>query len=277
MTSKLGTPFHAVVVATLLALPTPGAAQLAPPNEAGVTWGHIHLNTPDVGLHERLWVEHFGGRLVQKGPLRTVVLPGTVIALSEREPTGASRGSSVDHFGFSVPDLTAFLQRWQTDGFMVEAEFEGFDGRPQAYLTVPDGIRVELQEVPSLSVPAEPYHVHVYTTGDVEELRDWYVQTFSLTPRHRGSIPHTADVPGMNVSFSQTEDEVVGGRGRAVDHVGFEVDDLKAFTQRLEAQGVEFSVPYREIESIGLAIAFFTGPSGVVIELTEGFDAYGAH
>lgn len=157
---------------------------------------------------------------------------------------------------------------------MVEAEFEGFDGRPQAYVTVPDGIRVELQEVPALSVRAEPYHVHVYTTGDVTELRDWYAETFSMAPRRRGSVPHTADVPGMNVSFSQAEGDVAGGRGRAIDHIGFEVDGLKAFTERLEAQGVEFSVPYREIESIGLAIAFFTGPSGVVIELTEGFDAY---
>lgn len=42
----------------------------------------------------------------------------------------------------------------------------------------------------------------------------------------------------------------------------------------LEARGITFQVPYREIASIELAIAFFTDPSGVRIELTEGFDKY---
>ena len=40
------------------------------------------------------------------------------------------------------------------------------------------------------------------------------------------------------------------------------------------AKGIEFEVPYREIEALGLAIAFFTDPSGVRIELTEGLDAF---
>jgi len=52
------------------------------------------------------------------------------------------------------------------------------------------------------------------------------------------------------------------------------VEDLKAFCDMLEARGIEFFVPYRDIPSIELKIAFFTDPSGVVIELTEGFDLY---
>ncbi len=57
-------------------------------------------------------------------------------------------------------------------------------------------------------------------------------------------------------------------------HIGFEVNDLAAFCEMLEARGINFKVPYREIASIELAIAFFTDPSGVRIELTEGFDEY---
>lgn len=263
-----------VLAAAHLATAAPSAAQLAPPNDAGVTWGHIHLTVEDVDLHERIWSEHFGGTPVQKGSLRTVRLPSTVMVFTQRVPTGPSRGSGVDHFGFSVPDLEAFLARWRADGFEVEAEFEGFGGRPQAYITVPEGIRVELQEIPGLGVPAEPYHVHIYTTGDLEALRDWYIDLFAMTPRVRGSIPVTADVPGMNVSFGRAEEEVVGTRGRAVDHIGFEVDDLEAFTRRLTERGIDFDVAYRVIDSIELAIAFFTDPSGVYIELTEGLDRY---
>ena len=42
----------------------------------------------------------------------------------------------------------------------------------------------------------------------------------------------------------------------------------------LEARGIMFDVPYREVPSIELKIAFFTDPSGVYIELTEGLDKY---
>jgi len=264
----------AVLAATALVSTTKSAAQLAPPNAAGITYGHIHLNVSDMERHKQLWVDHFGGTVVQKGSLTTVRLPGTVIALRDQAPTGGSQGSGVDHFGFSVPDLEAFLEGWRSDGLEVESEFEGTGGTPQAYLSAPDGIRIELQEVPSLAVPAEPYHVHIYTANGAAELRDWYVDFFSMMPRQRGSIVNTADVPGMNVSFSDAPAAVEGTRGRAVDHIGFEVDNLEAFCAALEARGIEFSVTYREIESIELAIAFFTDPSGVVIELTEGLDKY---
>ncbi|MCY4510654.1 MAG: hypothetical protein OXG35_27395, partial [Acidobacteria bacterium] len=69
-------------------------------------------------------------------------------------------------------------------------------------------------------------------------------------------------------------DEPVGTRGRALDHIGFEVDDLEAFCEKLAAMGIEFDVEYREIDSIQLKIAFLTDPAGTYIELTEGYDAY---
>ncbi|HAI15132.1 MAG TPA: hypothetical protein DCM12_01530, partial [Gammaproteobacteria bacterium] len=63
-------------------------------------------------------------------------------------------------------------------------------------------------------------------------------------------------------------------RGAAIDHIGFEFDDLEAFCKELEAKGIEFDVPFREIPEIELKIAFITDPSGVFIELTEGYDDY---
>lgn len=274
MQAKAAFTIAALMAGLSLAGTAHAAAQLAPPNAAGITWGHIHLNVTDVELHKRIWVDHFGGVFVQKGSLMTVRLPGTIMALREQAPTGGSRGSGVDHFGFSVPDLQAFLTAWRSAGFEVESEFEGSGGTPQAYVTAPDDIRIELQEVPGLGAPAVPYHVHIYTAGGSAELRDWYADLFSMAPRSRGSIPNTADVPGMNVSFSDADESPAATRGRAVDHIGFEVDDLEAFCSALEARGIEFSLAYREIDSIELAIAFFTDPSGVLIELTEGFDHY---
>ncbi len=78
----------------------------------------------------------------------------------------------------------------------------------------------------------------------------------------------------MNMSFGDTRGEHAPSRGRAIDHIGFELDDLEAFCEQLKAKGIAFDVEYREIDSIELKIAFITDPSGVYIELTEGYDAY---
>ena len=79
----------------------------------------------------------------------------------------------------------------------------------------------------------------------------------------------------MNMSFGAGRvDEPAPTRGRALDHIGFEVDDLEAFCEKLTAMGIEFDISYREVESVELKIAFLTDPSGVYIELTEGYDEY---
>lgn len=261
----------ATTVALLLAAPLP--AQLAPPNDMGVTFAHVHLNVADIELHKRLWVEHFGGVVVEKGPLSTVKLPNMLIVLTERDPTGPSQGTVMDHFGFKVRDVEAVLARWRAAGLEVQSEFTGAEGFPNAYLLAPDGVRVELQEDPELPVDVIGYHIH-YWSPDFEELMAWYADAFGATVRPRGRIQTTADVPGMNMSFATCPEVCDPTQGRAIDHVGFEIDDLEAFAERLRARGVEFQVEPRYIESIELTIAFFVDPAGVRIELTEGFDEY---
>jgi len=106
------------------------------------------------------------------------------------------------------------------------------------------------------------------------KLRDWYVDTFSLVPRKRGTIATTADAPGMNFSFATSATPTVATKGRTIDHIGFEVTNLKAFCEKLEARGVKFDVPFRTVPAIGLDIAYITDPSGVYIELTEGYGKF---
>jgi catechol 2,3-dioxygenase-like lactoylglutathione lyase family enzyme len=264
-----------VLLITALALfaAAPAHAQLAPPNAAGVSYGHVHLNVADIELHKKLWVDHFGGVVVQKGPLTAIKLPNMLIALTKAVPTGPSQGTVIDHFGFKVRNITELMQAWKAAGYEVQSEFTGAEGFPNAYLLGPDGLRVELQEDKTLTVKAAPNHVHLWT-GDYVKLLDWYIDTFSATRRKRGSIETTADVPGINLSFATSKTPTAPTKGRSIDHIGFEVKDLEAFCKKLEAKGIKFDVPYRDVPSIGLKIAFFTDPSGVYIELTEGFDKY---
>jgi len=262
-----------LIAVTVLTLASPAYSQLAVPNDAGLAFGHVHLNVSDPELHSRLWVDHFDGVATPIGDLTAVRFPGLLVILSESEPTGGSVGTVMNHFGFKVRNLAKFLANWRAAGYTVDREFTGAEGQPNAYVTMPDGAWIELQEDQMLPVEVSGYHIH-FRTPEFEELLDWYVDIFGLEIRPRGRIQTTTNVPGMNMSFATSEEPTVGTPGRAIDHIGFELDDLAAFCESLAARGISFDVEYREIENLGLKLAFLTDPSGVSIELTEGLDRY---
>ena len=143
------------------------------------------------------------------------------------------------------------------------------------FIDGPDGVKIEVQEDPTLTGPPALNHLH-YQVKDTAALRDWYVKTFGAAPRARGTLDTTADISKINLTFSPNrEDEPrPDTKGRALDHVGFEVKNLEAFCKKLEANGVKFDVPYRKIPNLGIAVAFLTDPKGGYIELTEGLDTF---
>jgi len=267
---------RAAALTLALALTATGAdAQLAPTNANGLTYGHVHLNVVDAAFHRDFWVEHFGGEAWDRGIISGVTFPGMMLVFTERAPTGGSQGTVMDHFGFKVRDIEPMLVKWREAGYEVQSEFTGAEGYPNAYLMAPDSVRIELQEDPNQSEEVIAYHIHFFTP-EFQSLLAWYVDVFGLEPFQRGTIATTANAPGMNLSFGNS----AGGaprdptRGRAIDHIGFEVADLDAFAASLAAKGITLDVAPRVVESIGLKIAFLTDPSGVYIELTEGFDDY---
>ncbi len=263
-----------LLLSLLFFLSSPAISQLAIPNEQGLTYGHMHLNVSDIELHKRLWVEMFGGELVQKGPITAIKFPNTIIALYDAAPTGDSIASVINHFGFKVRNLEKFLSKWRSKGFAVESEFIGSEGQNNAYIMMPDNVYVELQEDQALPVELSGYHVHLYAP-EHEELLRWYLDVFDLEARPRGqNIPFSTNVPGMNISFASSNEARAASKGRAIDHIGFEVDDLESFCKKLEEKGIVFDVPYTEIPAIGLKVAFITDPAGTYIELSEGSDNF---
>jgi catechol 2,3-dioxygenase-like lactoylglutathione lyase family enzyme len=261
------------IAAATVVLATPAQAQLAPVNELGVTYAHVHLNVTDVASNLELWSNVFGGTIVVHGSLRTVRFPNFLLVFNQATPTGPSQGTVMDHFGFKVRDIDEILAEWRGRGLEVQSEFDGAEGYRNAYLLGPDGVRVELQEDPQLPMKSIGYHIHFWTS-QYQELMQWYADNFGAEIRPRGTIQTAANVPGMNLSFQDCRGECGPTRGRAIDHIGFEIDGLQAFVESMQARGVDFQMGYRDVPSIRLAISFFTDPSGVYVELTEGFDEY---
>ena len=118
------------------------------------------------------------------------------------------------------------------------------------------------------------HHVH-FVNKQFVEMGQWYMKTFNATLRDgQTDFFFGADLPGVGYMlnfFSWLPNEnLVGTKGRAVDHVGFEVRNLKAFCAALEAKGIKLETPLRHDDALGLDVATIVDPWGTVVELTEG-------
>jgi catechol 2,3-dioxygenase-like lactoylglutathione lyase family enzyme len=242
-------------------------AQLQAPNQAGVSIGHIHLMVADADAQTKVWVEALGAEPTHTGTLQMLRLPGVfvIVGKARSAPTGGSDGSTVNHIGFAVEDLAAVKAK--LDALHVESTQVNNNAK-QIMAKFPEGIVVELTEDPAISTPVALHHIHL-ATPDPEKQRAWYVKSFGARAGTRGNFL-AAFVPGGEVDGRKADAAQAPTKGRSLDHIGFEVKNLEVFCKQLEADGVKFEMPFRDVPAIGLKIAFLADPEGTRIELTEG-------
>jgi catechol 2,3-dioxygenase-like lactoylglutathione lyase family enzyme len=245
-------------------------AQLAPPNDAGVSMGHIHLTVPDPDAQMKVWVDVLGATISKAGPLNLVKLPGIFIIVSKAASTDGSDGSSANHIGFLVKDYAGLKAKLAAANIPTVFDLEK---NKQIMVSFPDKVRVEFNEDASIDAPVIFHHIHL-TATDPAALQAWYVKTFGAEATTRRNLP-AAKIPGGEVDFLKAKDAPAPTKGRTLDHIGFEVKNLEAFCKKLAADGVTFDMAYREIPQLaGLKIAFIVDPNGTRIELTEGLSAH---
>ena len=266
-----------------LVMPVSVLAQLASPNKAGVSMGHLHYHVRDVEANKRFWIA-LGGTPDTIGDVVVVKFPDVLVFLAQGDSTGGTEGSIVNHVAFRVPMFSAV----EAAGLKV-ARLEKFPGVGSTMS--PEGERIELFENAALNLtftqdpgfqdavaerhnrplqlPIAFHHIHLYLpAGKVAEAKEWYARMFGGVPGKRSNYD-AVDLPGINFNFSEGPRPTVPTKGRMLDHIGLEVRDLEAFCRRLATLGVIFDVPYTKDRS-GVASARFTDPWGTSIELTEG-------
>ncbi|MGH9318444.1 MAG: VOC family protein [Vicinamibacteria bacterium] len=254
---------------------------LAAAEDRPVAMGHHHVNTSDLEATKRFW-GLLGATPVPFGDYLVMKLPDLLVFVREQEPTGGTRGTTVNHVGLRLKDVRSKVEELKKAGVpiitreeLADAKEDVFFNGPQkthiAFLLSPDGTKVELFGDPTAPEPAANHHIHFYTP-DVPGMKAWYVETFGAEPGQRGGM-EAAQLPGVNLTFSPATSAVTGTKGRSVDHIGFEVQGLKALCEKLEKKGIPFDRPYAERPDLGVSLAFFTDPWGTYIELTEGLDA----
>jgi catechol 2,3-dioxygenase-like lactoylglutathione lyase family enzyme len=247
------------IVIALLAGQRTTHAQLAAPNDSGVSIGHVHLFSRDPDAQKKIWVEAFGAQVTKTGTLELLRLPGGFVIINKAEPSGGSAGSTADHLGLSVRDLSAVHAKLAALNVQVQGPFAA----------LPDGVRLELLEEKNQTLPAVLHHIHL-AAANGEMLRQWYVKTFGAEMGSRQNLP-SATFYGNEVDFmSAGGTRPAATKGRALDHIGFEVNNLEAFVQKLQGSGVTIEIPYRNMPNLDLKVAVIIDPVGTRIELTEG-------
>ena len=271
--------------AVLAGLSSVATAELT--NQAApVIVGHYHLNVTSVAEHRRFWVDTLGGKAVKVGSVDAIEFPDVYLFLHEAAPTGPTRGTAFDHIGFAVPDVPAMTTKVVANGYALTVGREPAPGEtaspPTAgnygrfsYLVGPDGVKVELvTNAAEGAPPITHHHVH-FVNRQFVEMQQWYMKAFNATLREgQTDFFIGADLPGVGYMLNffswLPNEDLVGTAGRAVDHVGFEVRNLRAFCAELEAKGIALAAPLRRDAALGLDVATIVDPWGTVIELTEG-------
>ena len=251
--------------------------------DAPIVYGHHHLNVTSIPADLKFFVDTLGGTPITVGGRQIVKFPNVFVFLREQKPTAGTKGSSLDHIGFSVPDLRKTVDKVKAAGYRMVTKEEapsppwvaaddiatqaGRDVRI-AFAMGPDDLKVELVEVKTQTVPIALHHLH-YAGPDNTAMRDWYVKVFGAKPGNPGGTFESATLPGVSLNVNKAPAGVAGTQGRTVDHIGFEITNLPAFLKNLEAMGIK-PANVRDVPDLGLSIAFITDPWGTYIELTEG-------
>jgi catechol 2,3-dioxygenase-like lactoylglutathione lyase family enzyme len=285
----------ALLAVALVAVGAPRASAQLTNAEAPIVVSQFHMLASNLAEHRRFWVDTLGGTPAKIGNTDVVRFPGIVLFFDVKAPSGPNRLTAFDHIGFAVPDVPALTTKIVAAGYKLTVGREPVPGKEAAaaqgtqapygrfsYILGPDGTKVELvTSAEKTPAPIVYHHIH-FINKQYVEMRNWYARAFNAAER---TGPNTftdffagADLPGVGYSlnFFRWEGDQslthVPTKGRATDHVGFEVRNLPEFIKQLESKGITLTEPYRKSNPAmgGVATAMITDPWGVQIELTEG-------
>jgi len=248
------------------------AAQPAPVNQAGVTMGHWHIASKDLEANKKLFLA-MGGKLYMPGGQPLIMFPGLYISLvlGNEKGDGGTVGSVVNHVGFIVDNVQQRVAQWKAAGVTVlpgGALPTGGNRLDQAYVETPDGVRMEILEDKTQTVPIRNEHIHLaLPAAEIPKAQAWYAKTFGGQTAVRNNAP-VVNLPGVQIRFNAADTKQAPTRGRVLDHFGFDVNDHAAVVKRLEAEGIKLDQPVGK-GATGNTITYITDPWGTRIEIVQ--------
>ena len=247
------------LIAVVAAAPAPAAA---------ADYHHIHLVADSAAEAKEWYMTHMG--CTDYGRHNACAVGDDVLIIFfEREPTGPSVGSGVDHIGFSFRDLESKMESFDAAGIKILEPIREIDGLFKlAFIEDPWGTKIEVVEDHEWF---GFHHLHL-RSADRDAAYDWYENIFggerdSLKGRIAGLRYGT-----VWLLISPHEGELAPTEGRAFDHLGWQFPDLRAAAEEIKRKGVEFTLeprPFTNPLGEDMLISFVVGPDGVRIEIVQ--------
>src|SRR5262252_4600403 len=229
-----------LVLVALLATPAPSRAQILVAKDGPVVYGHHHLNTTNMAAQKKFYVDTLGGTVTKIGSgdrqQEIIKFPNVLMFFRPMQaPTGGSIGTTVNHIGFSVPDLRPVVAKIKANGFkMITADSVAANVKVTddiaaaspttnlAFALGPEDVKIEFVEVKSQKAPIQLHHIHFFGQMNTE-MQAWYAKTFGATmlPANPGSAFVQDQLPGVFLNFTPSPALTVGTTGRSIDHIGF--------------------------------------------------------
>src|SRR3989442_1123705 len=222
---------RALPAALAIALAAPSASHAQILVEGPVVYGHHHLNTTHMDEQKKFYVDTLGGTLIKFGQNNQEIIrfPNVLMFFRPMQaPTGGSIGTTVNHIGFSVPDLKPVVAKVKANGFkmittdsvaptvkVIDDIAANSPTTNIAFVLGPEDTKVELVEVKTQKAPIQLHHIHFFTQQN-QEMRAWYEKTFGaqdVTPAP-GAAFVSARLPGVTLNFTPSPQPTVGTTGR---------------------------------------------------------------
>jgi catechol 2,3-dioxygenase-like lactoylglutathione lyase family enzyme len=225
----------------------------------------VHLGVPEPDAAARWYVRHLGA--TPGDHVDRVWIGATRLIFLKNATPAPSHGAAIDHFGLSVPSVSARLKDLEGSGARVTEPMAERPGLGRfALIEDPWGAKVQLIEEPE---KVGFHHVHLQAP-DPDRMRRWYLERFGgEQASHRGQLD---GIRYGDVWVFMDAGPSVPSRGHTIDHIGWRMPDLATKAAELKNRGLTFTTepqpgppgPYSPV-----LMSFAEDPWGVKIELLQ--------
>lgn len=230
-----------------------------------LTFDQVHLGVPDPQGAAQWYLKYLGA--TPGDHTDRVMFGGTRIIFLKNETPAPSRGSAIDHFGLSFPDLGARWKGLEDSGARVTTPIGEVPGLyTSGFIEDPWGASIEVIQDPET---IGFHHVHLQVP-DPARSRSWFVEMFAATT---GTLKGRLDgVRCGGVWVLAERGASAPSRGHTIDHVGWRMPDLLPVAAELKTKGVTFTTepqPGAQGTHAPVLLSFAEDPWGVKIELLQ--------
>jgi len=261
---------------------------------------HIHLNVSDPAAAIDFYTSKFD---CEKGRFADLVdavwtQKSWLLFTKVNTPPPSEITSTIWHMGWGAEDMKATYRKQLDSGTKFGTpltDISALVGQPAnsgkffyAYVDGPDHALIELNTAGHHRFG----HLHLLSADPIAAA-DWYETHFGWRARKSPQERMYEGFPvGPSASFNADNVNVIifpmgyakkqwpelwkdrttfeSTKGRAIDHIGFSVDNLQETVDRMRAAGVKITAEPRSIAGGKVKFAFVEGPDRISIELVEG-------